>query len=1030
MMPLGKTEIELKNCLPRENTCWKFLRGLFFRKEGKEMKRMNFLQLVAVIWIAVAMLFPILSQADVVNNLKDDSSDSVPAGHIVVWGYTIYDPDDIPVGNDFVAISGAEWYGLALKSDGSLVAWGDNYYGKCDVPEGNDFIAISGRGNLHSLALKSDGSLVAWGNNYDGQCDIPEGNDFVAISAGGSHNLALKTDGSLVAWGGNDDGQCDVLEGNDFVAISAGNRHSLALKSDGSLVAWGDNYDGQCDVPEGNDFVAVSAGGRYSLALKSDGSLVAWGWNFSHQCDVPEGNDFVAVSAGLYHGIALKSDGSLAYWGDDYYGQGDVPEGNNFIAISTAGWRSDLALETEVPQFIDSGIELPGVYDSSVAWGDYDNDGDLDFAICGRISEKLKWISRIYRNNGDNTFTDIGAGLPAGDNGSLAWGDYDNDGDLDLAISVYHIEGGSYWTTRIYKNSGNDTFTNINAGLPGVCYSSLAWGDYDNDGDLDLALCGYPGWDSAKDAPGRITRIYRNNGDNTFTDIGAELPNVLDGSLAWGDYNNDGYLDLAISGTYGYSGTGSDFITRIYRNNGNGGFTYAVGLTGVTDSSLAWGDYDNDGDLDLAVAGWPYSKIYRNNGNGTFTDIKAGLPDVIYGGSLALAWGDYDNDGDLDLAICGRGPITRIYGNNGNGTFTNIGAGLTGLAYSSLAWGDYDNDGDLDLAVCGSPNAGADEPYITKIYNNMEADFDGNNNPNSIPLYPINLTYEQDGTGNVILKWDSGVDEETPEGGLYYNLRVGAAPGAQDVVSGVYGSPLLGNYLRPKVSNDQLGVRLKDLPGSDYYWSVQTIDTGLEVSEWSEEVYMPIIINQPPEIIYLRNYGNIWLVWLGRDKEDGWRLNYSYRVDEGEWSEPSLRRLVRVSDISKGLESGTHLLSVKAIDSKGAESEVKSVEFEVAGSNTPPEIIYLRNYGNIWLVWLGKDKENGYRLNYSYQVDGGKWSKPSPHRLVRVSEISKGLKPGMHIFCVKAIDSEDAESDIKSIKFKVNVSRWWYRRPF
>src|SRR5437867_5135833 len=90
---------------------------------------------------------------------------------------------------------------------------------------------------------------------------------------------------------------------------------------------------------------------------------------------------------------------------------------------------------------------------------------------------------------------------------------------------------------------------------------------------------------------------------------------------------------------------------------------------------------------------------------GPFTEIAAGLPDLEEG---SAAWGDYDNDGDLDLAICGisaSGPITRIYRNAG-GVLTDIGAGLTGVYDGALAWGDYDNDGDLDLVVVGNTGPG------------------------------------------------------------------------------------------------------------------------------------------------------------------------------------------------------------------------------------------------------------------------------------------------------------------------------------
>ena len=228
-------------------------------------------------------------------------------------------------------------------------------------------------------------------------------------------------------------------------------------------------------------------------------------------------------------------------------------------------------------------------------------------------------------------FTDIGAGLPGGAGGSAAWGDYDNDGDLDILLAGFT---GSGYISRVYRNDGADTFTDIGAGLSGVAYSSAAWGDYDNDGDLDILLTGDTG-------SGRISRVYRNDGEDTFTDIGAGLPGVYYSSVAWGDYDNDGDLDILLTGD-----TGSGYISRVYRNDGADTFTDIVaGLPGVARSSVAWGDYDNDGDLDILLTGFTgsgsrISRVYEND-SGAFTDSSAGLPGVWLS---SVAWGDYDND--------------------------------------------------------------------------------------------------------------------------------------------------------------------------------------------------------------------------------------------------------------------------------------------------------------------------------------------------------------------------------------------------
>jgi hypothetical protein len=316
------------------------------------------------------------------------------------------------------------------------------------------------------------------------------------------------------------------------------------------------------------------------------------------------------------------------------------------------------------------------MYTTGVSWGDYDNDGDLDLVFAG-TPDAAPSNSRIYNNGGGGAFTDIGAGLAIAAYPSVAWGDYDNDGDLDLLLAGYDTVVGD-GRTRIYRNNGNGTFTNIGAALPGIYTGVGAWGDFDNDGDLDILLMGFSG-------TGNLARVYRNDGGGTFTDIGAGLPALYDGSAAWGDFDNDGDLDILLSGNAGTEASPTP-VSVIFRNNGDGTFSdINAGLTGVWKSSAAWGDYDNDGDLDIVLMGNAGSndvphritRIYRNDGGGVFTDIGAGLPGVNTG---AVAWGDYDNDGDLDLLLTGytgTGGLARVYRNDGGGSFTDIGAGLT-----------------------------------------------------------------------------------------------------------------------------------------------------------------------------------------------------------------------------------------------------------------------------------------------------------------------------------------------------------------
>jgi hypothetical protein len=246
------------------------------------------------------------------------------------------------------------------------------------------------------------------------------------------------------------------------------------------------------------------------------------------------------------------------------------------------------------------------------------------------------------------TFTDVGAGLQGVYNSSVAWGDYDNDGDLDFLLTgVTGSTGGSPSISRLYRNSGgpSPTFSDVGAGLTGVQGSSVAWGDYDNDGDLDILLTGFT-------TAGLIAKLYQNSGgaNPIFSDVGAALTGVQQSSVAWGDYDNDGDLDILLTG----SDASFASVTKLYRNSGGANPTFSdvgAGLTGVQQSSVAWGDYDNDGDLDILLTGYdtgniPTSKLYRSDGSvpNTLPNAPSGLAATIGPSSITFSWTTASDD--------------------------------------------------------------------------------------------------------------------------------------------------------------------------------------------------------------------------------------------------------------------------------------------------------------------------------------------------------------------------------------------------
>ena len=249
----------------------------------------------------------------------------------------------------------------------------------------------------------------------------------------------------------------------------------------------------------------------------------------------------------------------------------------------------------------------------------------------------------------------------------MAWGDYDNDGDLDILLTGIADDpwnpGYQIKVSKVYRNN-NHSFGDIYANLIGVDHSSVAWGDYDNDGDLDILLAGIAlsGLPWPADPTVKVSRVYRNN-DGNFSDIGAGLMGVSNGEVAWGDYDNDGDLDILLAG---YSDDDEDYVSKVYRND-SGMFTdLDIGLTGVSDSAV-WGDYDNDGDLDILLtgqAGYPnvFTKVYRNDDCLPDLEIvKTITPQVAAPGSAITYTLAFSNNGTLtatNIAITDDMPIS------------------------------------------------------------------------------------------------------------------------------------------------------------------------------------------------------------------------------------------------------------------------------------------------------------------------------------------------------------------------------------
>jgi hypothetical protein len=333
---------------------------------------------------------------------------------------------------------------------------------------------------------------------------------------------------------------------------------------------------------------------------------------------------------------------------------------------------------------------------------------------------------------------------------STAPGDYDNDGDLDIAVLGYYVV---YNLSVDYKlilmsNEGpggtdlwNFTYIDVPVGALTTGASDMAWGDADGDGDLDLVV----GTDGN-------TVIYRNDsGTLVLTDT--VLPGYWEDnsqaefdlrSITWADYDNDGDLDLLVPSVW--DDNTNSYLTSLMRNDGPdgaGGWIFSANDTAfapTVHAESSWADCDGDGDLDLLLAnidpvmGTSFIRLYRNNGNGTFTgeDILGTLG-VEHG---QAQWGDYDGDGDLDILVAGglrevdstyTSMALRIYRND-----TNVYMPLEVIAdpasegwfdLTAATWADYDSDGDMDILLAGNYNSGTEIEGRARIYTNTNGTF-------------------------------------------------------------------------------------------------------------------------------------------------------------------------------------------------------------------------------------------------------------------------------------------------------------------
>jgi penicillin G amidase len=342
-------------------------------------------------------------------------------------------------------------------------------------------------------------------------------------------------------------------------------------------------------------------------------------------------------------------------------------------------------------------------------WADYDNDGDLDLFV----GMKGNAPNRLYRND-RGAFLEIAAAAGLADTidtRAAAWGDCDGDGNMDLYVGfskrsgvpnrLYHNEGDGRHFTEVARQKGVD--------VSGFETRQTVWIDYDNDGTVDLFV-------AFRDGPNMLFH----NEDDRFRNVAAELgvddPRRTVGAV-WFDYNQDGRLDLFVANQDGDK-------NGLWRNDGTKFTDVAadMGMEGIVPGRLGNNgpsviDFNNDGFLDLFVAGYGRNFLYRNDGHGKFAEVAEAMG--VMGGARATpsAWADCDNDGQPELYVSSYidKPVNEkdyLY-HCQDGRYVDVTPELFRRhgATHGVQWADYDQDGAIDLALANNNPDGKNGLY-------------------------------------------------------------------------------------------------------------------------------------------------------------------------------------------------------------------------------------------------------------------------------------------------------------------------------